>query len=84
MAFSRQDECMRVLLLSITLVVAGCHGASPPPETSRVSRAVAWDSATAHRVCESPDSVVAGKKECVLLNQGRPADRQKFPSDRRP
>jgi len=75
---------MRISLLSIALVVAGCHGATPQPHASRADRALAWDSATAHRICESPDSVVAGKKECVLLNQGRPADRQKFPSDRRP
>ncbi|HKH92638.1 MAG TPA: hypothetical protein VKA54_12585 [Gemmatimonadaceae bacterium] len=75
---------MRVSLLSIMLVAAGCHSATPQAESSRAHRALAWDSATAYRICESPDSVVAGKKECVLLNQGRPTDRQKFPSDRRP
>jgi hypothetical protein len=74
---------MRSSLLSITLFVAGCHGASPRPETSLASRAVAWDSATAHRICESPDSVVAGKKECVLLDQGRRPDRV-WPKERRP
>ena len=66
---------MRISLLWITLVVAGCHGATPQPESSRTSRALAWDSATAYRICESPDSVVAGKKECVLRDQSRRPDR---------
>ena len=74
---------MRVSLLSLTLVVTGCHGATPQPESSRASRAVAWDSATAHRMCESPDSVVTGKKECVLLDQSRGTGRQRF-EERRP
>jgi len=35
------------------------------------------DSATARRICQSPDSVIAGKKECVLLDQSLP--RQTIP-----
>jgi hypothetical protein len=65
---------MRVSLLSIMLVVAGCHSASSQAESPPTRRSVAWDSAVARRVCESPDSVIAGKKECVLLDQGRRTD----------
>ena len=75
---SRQAEHMRVSLLWITLVAVGCHGATPQPESARTSRALAWDSVTAYRICESPDSVVAGKKECVLRDQSRPRDPQRF------
>ena len=69
---------MRVSLLSIMIVVSGCHGATPQPQSSRTNRFLAWDSATAYRICESPDSVVAGKKECVLRDQSRRPDPQRF------
>jgi hypothetical protein len=64
----------RARLLSLVLAVSGCHGA-PRPESPPARRAVGWDSATAHRVCESPDSVIAGTKDCVLRDQGRRGER---------
>jgi hypothetical protein len=69
---------MRLSLMPVALIVAGCHGAAPQPKAP-VRRTVAWDSATAYRVCEAPDSVIAGRKECVLLDQGRRADRKFAP-----
>ena len=60
---------MRVLLL-IALLLAGCHAGTRSSDTARATRAAPMDSATAHRICESPDSVLAGTRECVLRDQG--------------
>ena len=70
---SHAPHHMRASLLSIALLVSACHGASPRAESQRVRRTAAWDSATVIRLCESPDSVIAGKKDCVLLDQRRGA-----------
>jgi hypothetical protein len=63
-------------MLSLTFVVA-CGGTprreEPQPQPAR--RVAAWDTATARRICVSPDSVIAGVKDCVLLDQGRRPDR---------
>ena len=67
---------MRGSLLLIALLLAGCHGGSRSSDSASGSRAGRMDSATAHRVCEAPDSVLAGTKDCVLRDQGRrPAER---------
>ena len=60
---------MRASLLLIVLLGA-CHGGSRSSDTTRSTRSRAMDSATAHRICEAPDSVLAGAKECVLRDQG--------------
>jgi hypothetical protein len=61
---------MRASLPLIALLLAGCHAGSRSSDTARGSRVSPMDSATAHRICEAPDSVVAGTKECVLRDQG--------------
>ena len=61
---------MRASLLLITMLLAGCHSGTRSSDTARGSRVGPMDSATAHRICEAPDSVVAGTKECVLRDQG--------------
>jgi hypothetical protein len=38
------------------------------------------DSATAHRICEAPDSVLAGTRDCVLRDQGRRPDARVRPT----
>ena len=68
-----------LLMLLIALPLAGCHGGSRSSDSTRVMRAARMDSATAHRICESPDSVLAGTKECVLRDQSRPRDREVRP-----
>ena len=66
---------MRALVLLIALPLASCHGGSRSSDSERANRVARMDSATANRICASPDSVLAGTKECVLRDQGRPADR---------
>ena len=70
---------MRAAPLICILLAVACHGASRPAESSRMTRVAAWDSATARRLCEAPDSVLAGTKDCVLLDQGRRPDARPFP-----
>jgi hypothetical protein len=69
---------MRLSPLFVVLLAAGCHGAPRPGDPARVSQVAKMDSATVRQICESPDSVIAGTKDCVLLYQGRPSDRQRF------
>ena len=71
---------MRATPLICTLLAVACHGAPRPAESSRLTRVGVWDSAAARRLCQSPDSVLAGTKDCVLLDQGRRPDvRRPFP-----
>jgi hypothetical protein len=62
-----------VVLLSLTFAVA-CGGTPRRDEPQPSRRVAAWDTATARRICVSPDSVIAGLKDCVLLDQGRRRD----------
>lgn len=62
---------MRAALSPIVLLAVACHGASRPADSPRASRIAAMDSTTARRICESPDSVIAGTKDCVLRDQSR-------------
>ncbi len=71
---------MRASVPLIVLLFAGCHGGSRSSDSARGNRASTMDSATAHRVCESPDSVLAGTKDCVLRDQGRQPDRRVRPT----
>jgi hypothetical protein len=71
---------VRVSVLLIVLLSAACHGGSRSSDSTRVRRVGAIDSATAHRICESPDSVLAGTKDCVLRDQGRRPDRREWPT----
>ena len=61
---------MRALAPLLAFLVGGCHGGSRSSDSATRESVVRMDSATARRICESPDSVIAGTKECVLLNQG--------------
>lgn len=60
---------MRAALSPIVLLAVACHGASRPADSPRT--VATMDSATARRICESPDSVIAGTKDCVLRDQSR-------------
>ena len=54
---------------------APAPAASPDPlsDTGHVLRLAPMDSATIERLCAKPDSVRAGKAECVLKDQSPPA-----------
>jgi len=63
--------------LLAVLVALGCHSAPRQSTADHVSRVATMDTATVRRICQSPDSVIAGTKDCVLLDQGRHGDRQR-------
>jgi hypothetical protein len=69
---------MRLSPLFVVLLAAACHGAPRPADPGRISQVARMDSATVRQICESPDSVIAGTKDCVLLYQGRLPDRQRL------
>ena len=62
---------MRITPSLLLLLAVGCHSAPRQSNADRVARVATMDSATARRICESPDSVIAGTKDCVLLDQSR-------------
>jgi hypothetical protein len=77
---------MRTLATIVLVAVAtSCAGNSPragDPSTSDSTTAstaikpgsngTPFDSATAHRLCANPDSVLAGTQPCTLKDQARP------------
>jgi hypothetical protein len=69
--------------LLFLLLAAGCRGATRQSDPDPASRVATMDTATARRICQSPDSVIAGTKECVLLDQGRPGGPQRSQPARR-
>ena len=58
---------MRFALLSLALL--GCHGAAQREPESAPQRTALMDSSTVRRLCAEPDSVIAGRRSCVLLDQ---------------
>ena len=58
---------MRFTLL--TLALLGCHGAARREPESAPQRTAVMDSSTIRRLCAEPDSVLAGRRSCVLLDQ---------------
>jgi hypothetical protein len=69
---------MRTSASLALLLAIGCHGAARPADEQGVSRVATMDSATVRRICQSPDSVIAGTKDCVLLDQSRRRDPQRL------
>jgi len=62
---------MRATFLLVVLMSVGCHAAPRPADAAHGMRVARMDSVVARRICQSPDSVIAGTKDCVLLDQGR-------------
>jgi hypothetical protein len=60
---------MTMRLTLLTLALLGCHGAAQREPESAPQRAALMDSSTIHRLCVEPDSVLAGGRSCVLLDQ---------------
>jgi hypothetical protein len=63
----RPAMTMRLALL--TLALFGCHGAAQREPESAPQRTALMDSSTVRRLCAEPDSVLAGRRSCVLLDQ---------------
>lgn len=59
-------------LLVLSGAAGGCAQAPVPRAASGAFRPARMDSADVHRLCVSPDSVRAGRIECVLSNQAVP------------
>src|SRR5689334_8617683 len=49
---------VRFAPLLVLLLAAACHGAPPQAGTDQLSRVATMDTATARRICQSPDSVI--------------------------
>ena len=70
---------MRVLLVGTMVSLAGCNRSPAPMRTAeepaalRARPVAGLDSATIEKLCVAPDSVRAGKAECVLKDQSAPA-----------
>ena len=64
---------MRSLLMILAMLATACrhHPSNAQQGTAqlRVARAAEMDSATIERLCMHPDSVRAGRAECVLKDQ---------------
>jgi hypothetical protein len=53
----------------LTFALLGCHGATSREPESAPQRTAQMDSSTIRRLCVEPDSVLAGRRSCVLLDQ---------------
>ena len=64
---------MRSVLVILGMLVAACghrhSGAQPRAAQLRTAKSAQMDSATIERLCVHPDSVRAGRAECVLKDQ---------------
>lgn len=52
----------------LTLIAAGCAGGSVP-RTDASSRVAMMDTTMVRRLCADADSVIAGRRACVLSDQ---------------
>ena len=63
---------MKSAILLLALSLAACRRPAPAPQQPPAVHAVSaarMDSATIERLCAHPDSVRAGRVECVLKDQ---------------
>jgi hypothetical protein len=66
---------MRASLLLIGVLATGCRGSTRGAEAEVAPLRTVMDTATVRRLCASADSVLAGRKQCDLRDQGVPAQR---------
>lgn len=72
----------RILALGLAVVVAACTRAGVPPDSAAarpVDRAQRLDPAQARRLCSNADSVIAGRADCVMLDQSAPPPASPLP-----
>jgi len=75
------DRIWQCSLTVVLVLTAACHHA--PPKAMRTLPTAAragMDSAEIDRLCLDPDSVRAGKADCVLKDQSAPLQRLPQPS----
>ena len=58
---------LRLTLLALALL--GCRGAASRESESAPQQTAQMDSSTVRRLCVQPDSVLTGRRNCVLLDQ---------------
>jgi uncharacterized protein YcfL len=58
--------------LPLALVLVACRSTAQHADNRVATRVVVMDSATVRRLCAEPDSVLAGRRTCVLLDQSPP------------
>ena len=59
------------------VAIAGCHHRQPQTQSLTAARPrLALDSAEIERLCVHPDSVRAGRADCVLKDQGVMGERR--------
>lgn len=75
---------VRAWLIGIgTLAVVGCHHRAAKTVAMKAAPRVAMDSVAIARLCAQPDSVLAGRADCVLKDQSRTPDRRSFETPHR-
>ena len=73
----------RYIGLGTTVLILGSAGCRPARESSTATESasrVAMDSAEIERLCAEPDSVRAGRADCLLKDQSPPRVRRPQPS----
>ena len=60
---------MRMSLLLFGPLLISCGGGQRPADAAATSPVASMDSAAVRRLCTSPDSVLAQKKQCELRDQ---------------
>jgi hypothetical protein len=56
--------------LPLALVLVACRSTQRQDDRNPVARVSAMDTAIVRRLCAQPDSVLAGRRSCELLDQG--------------
>jgi hypothetical protein len=64
-------QAMRWIFLMAFVGLGGCSSAPGLP-VNRSQFVATMDSASVRRLCEQPDSVLAGRANCMLRDQRRP------------
>lgn len=68
---------LRAASVIAVVAIAGCHHRQPTTQSPVTTRpGVVMDSAEIERLCVHPDSVRAGRADCVLKDQGVRAERR--------
>jgi len=62
---------MRRRMFAIAVLAFGCARSAPARFSHGAQHWVTMDTAVARRVCADADSVIAGRRTCVLLDQSR-------------
>jgi hypothetical protein len=67
---SREQLAMMKWTLPLAMVLVACRSAQHQEDHYPVARVSAMDTAIVRRLCAQPDSVLAGRRSCELLDQG--------------